>query len=70
MAYDLLDGDREYVVVEMLYGYVDWPVQRANQRFRVRPDGGLEAHEDHEWPEELWVAWALEAVDRVRTLES
>lgn len=60
MAYDILyDGER-MVISEMSYGYSDSAVHRVPFHLVLEPDGSLRRVEGCVWPQELWVAWALE----------
>jgi hypothetical protein len=60
MAYDILFSNGEPLVIEVSYSYVASAVAAAPGHWWMHDNGALEYVEGSVWPQELWVALALE----------
>ena len=67
MAYDILFRDGQFVISEMSYAYLDSAIYRAGGYYDLHADGQLEFVPGHVWPQTLWVAWALDKADRIKS---
>ena len=63
MAYDLLFQENEFLISEMSYGYLDKAIYNA-PGYYVMEDGAMQFNQRHTWPEELWVEWAIQTLER------
>jgi glutathione synthase/RimK-type ligase-like ATP-grasp enzyme len=65
MAYDIIFKDKKPVVVEMCYTYVDKAIHDAPGHYVRDEKGELLYKTGNTWPEQLWVRWFAERVNRI-----
>ena len=64
MAYDILIRGKEFLITEISCGYLDTAIYNTPGHYRVEADGRLSFNTGHVWPQELWVDWMLERMER------
>ena len=58
MAYDIIFKEKQFVITEMSYGYLDTAPYHSDGYYELKDDA-ITYHQGHFWPEELWVNWLL-----------
>jgi glutathione synthase/RimK-type ligase-like ATP-grasp enzyme len=60
MAYDIIFRDDSFLITEISYTYLDYPIYKAPGYFERNEPRQLKFRIGHTWPEQLWVRWLAE----------
>jgi len=64
MCYDILFSGDDFVLTEMSYSYSDSAIYNTHGHYLLHEDDDLTYEERHVWPQELWVEWALQIINK------
>lgn len=64
MAYDILQKDGRFLIVEMSYAYLAKAVFNTPGSYVATANGGIEWREGHRWPQAAWIDWLVTRLQR------
>lgn len=70
MAYDIIFRDGQHIVVEICHTYIDKAIFNAPGHYEIDENGKLEYKIGNTWPQQLWVRWFAERLNRERKLSN